>query len=105
MTEQAATIKTESEKTTPGVTGKENKMNRGDRQINHQINPKMRLPLALQKFAAHRAPARVSPGAAARRSAGDGPWAGEKNKGQKIPGPVHKLLIIIHLHKHEAKRT
>jgi hypothetical protein len=101
MTEEAATIKTESEKTTLGNTEKANKMNMGDRQINYQINPKMRLLLALQKFAANRARARASH----RRSRGDGLRAGEEDKGQKIPGAVHKLFITIHLPKNEAKRT
>jgi hypothetical protein len=79
MTEEAATINTESEKTTPGNTEKENKMNVGDRQINHEFNPTMCLPLTRQKIAANRAQARAPHG----RSAGDGPWAGQKHKGQK----------------------
>jgi hypothetical protein len=79
MTEEAATINTESEMTTPGNTEKENKMNMGDRQINHHVNLKMRLPLTRQKIAANRAQARASH----HRSAGDGPWAGQKDKGQK----------------------
>jgi hypothetical protein len=79
MTEEAAPIKTESEKTIPGNTGKEIKMNMGDRRINHHVNLKMRLPLRLQKIAANRALA----GAPHHRSAGDGLWAGEEAKGQK----------------------
>jgi hypothetical protein len=101
MTEEAATINTESEMTTLGNTEKENKMNMGDRQINYQVNPKLRLLLALQKFVGDRALA----GAPHHRSAGDGPWAEQKAKGQKIPGPVHKSLIALHLPKNEAKRT
>jgi hypothetical protein len=81
MTEEAATINTGSEMTTPGDTEKENKikMKMGDRQINYQVNPKLRLLLALQKFAGDRALA----GAPHHRSAGDGPWAEQKDKGQK----------------------
>jgi hypothetical protein len=79
MTQEAATIKTEREMTTPGNTEKENTMNMGDRQINHAINPKTRLPLTLQKFAGGRALARASH----HRSAGDGPWGEEGDKGQK----------------------
>jgi hypothetical protein len=81
MTQAAATIKTGSEKKARGNTEKENKikMKMGDRQINSQIDPTMRLLLTLQKFAANRAPA----GAPHRPSAGDGPRAGEGDKGQK----------------------
>jgi hypothetical protein len=74
MTEEAATIQTESEKTTPGDTEKEIKMKMGDGQINYQVNPKMRLLLRLQKFAGDRALA---------RNAGDGLRAGQEAKGQK----------------------
>jgi hypothetical protein len=79
MTQEAATNHTESRKRTPGNTEKENKMKMGDRQISHQINPTMRLLLRLQKFAGDRALA----GAPHHRSAGDGPWAEEGDKGQK----------------------
>jgi hypothetical protein len=79
MTEAAATIKTESEMTTPGNTEEEDKMNMGDGQTNRRINPKMRLQFTLQKFAGDRALA----GTPHHRSAGDGPWAGQKDKGQK----------------------
>jgi hypothetical protein len=97
VAQEAPTINTENEKTIPGDTEEENNMNMGDRQINHEFNPTMCLPLTLQKFAADHA--------ASRRSAGDGPWAGQRDKGQKIPEPVHKLLITMHLPKNEAKRT
>jgi hypothetical protein len=79
MTEEAATIKTESEKTMPGETEKETKMKMADRQINHRFNLKMRLPLTLQQFTASRAPARAPHG----WSAGNEPRAGQGDKGQK----------------------
>jgi hypothetical protein len=97
MTEEAATINTESEMTTPGNTEKENKMKMGDRQI----NPEMRLLLRVQKFAGDRAPGWAPHG----RSGGDGPWAEQKGKGQKNTREAHKSLIVLHLSKNEAKRT
>jgi hypothetical protein len=81
--------------------GLQKRMKMGDRQNNYQINPKMRLPHTLQKFATDRPLARGSH----HRSAGEAPWAEQEAKGQKIPGPVHKLLIALYLHKNEAKRT
>jgi hypothetical protein len=76
MTQAAATIKTQSEKKARGNTEKENKMmNMGDRQINRT----MRLLLRLQKFAGNR----ILAGAPHHRSAGDGPGAEQKAKGQK----------------------
>jgi hypothetical protein len=79
MTQAAATNHTESRKRRPGNTERENKMKMGDRQINHQINPTMRLLLRLQKFAGDRALA----GAPHHRSAGNEPRAGQGDKGQK----------------------
>jgi hypothetical protein len=85
MTQEAATNPTESKKTTPGNTEKENKMNMGDRRI----DPKMRLLLRLQKLATDRDQARASH----RGSEVDGPWAEEGAKGQKntraIPQVIH----------------
>jgi hypothetical protein len=97
MTQAAATNNTESRKRTLGNTEKENKMNMGDRQI----NPKMRLLLRLQKFAANRALARPPH----RRGQGTELGPKRETKGKKIPGLVHKLFITMHLPKNEAKRT
>jgi hypothetical protein len=78
---------------TLGDTEKENKMNMGARQINYQINPKTRLLLTLQKFTDDRPLARASH----HRSAGDGPWAEQKDKGQKNTRAIPQVIDCIAL--------
>jgi hypothetical protein len=63
MTEEAAIRNSKGEKTTQANTEKENKMKMGDRQINHPIKTKMRLPLTLKKPPIAPQPGRRIPGA------------------------------------------
>jgi hypothetical protein len=87
MGEEAAIHHSESEMTTAGSTGKENKMKVDDRQINYQISPKMRLPAHATKI---RRPSRPSPGKPGCRIAGAqrGLAARNQNDMGRFPRPL-----------------